>query len=383
VSELVTLCRTCANLRGCSLLVAGGSFDSSKIFTEKSPRLCDSWVEISDAAKEGRARAYKIGRDASLRAIHEMKEEEDNMDVVPDFRAMVREGMTVAERSEQLRYETDADGVVLESEDGQKTIRSAFPLRKYASDPDGPVKKPNRTVMFMPPDQLIDVIVKAEVEAGWVIKIPGSKKKKPATPMKALAERKDKEQPMAETKRIQLRKPVGGGATAGGATAAPASNGTGKVASPATGKKRAATAAKPAESNGKASAVPSKASGESNKAAAAPTGDITKALAPILKSLESLNKRIDEVAAGLEAVQAKGIENTTILHDVLMQKINTVYMGLVALAQGKEIEVPESPDDNSLLEDGNNISWYVEGAGDGEAADDTVEEDGDGEAGNE
>lgn len=377
MSTLVTLCMTCANLRGCSLLVGAGGFDSSKVITEKNPRLCDDWVEINDAAKEGRARAFKIGRIASLRVIHEMTEEEGNMDVVPDFRAMVREGMTVADRAEQLRYETDAEGNVLEGEEGQKTIRSAFPLRKYASDPSGPVAKPNRTVMFMPPDQLIDVIVKAEVEAGLVVKLTGTKKTKQATPSKALAERKDEEQPMAETKRITLRKPVSGGATAsggGGKTVAAPANGGGKVASPATGKKRAVAggggAVAKTETNGKpASTVPAKAQGE-GKAAAAPSGDVTKALAPILKKLDGIEKKLDEVVSGLEAVQAKNTEGITILHDVLMQKINNVFMGLVALAQGNEIEVPENPDENSLLEDGNDINWYVEGAA-AEGGDDT------------
>jgi hypothetical protein len=387
--EAVTLCVTCANLCGCPLLVNEAKkkpFDPELVITEDRPRTCDQWEEISDAEAAGRARAYEIGGLGVLHAIHQSLElglEEERMDEIPDFTSMIRDGMTVAEREEQLRFETDSAGAVIVDDAGQKIPRSAFPLRKYAADQDGPLKKPNRVVMFWPTDQLIDQLLKAEVEAGW-IKDDGSKRtKKRATPKKAEPERKDEEE-MAEAKKpIQLRRPVSSG---GGKAETPSANGaTSKVASPATGKKRIASplAGKKAaatEEKEEKSSVPAKASKGAGTAEGSSAPDISKqlekALAPLVKELAGIKEELAELK-GIVATDERLTMGFTVLHDVLMQRITNNLIQVHKLLASEEADVPDDPNEFSLLskedDDGNRLTIFAYLEGD-EGGDEAQEE---------
>ena len=334
--DLVGVCRTCDRLPGCPLLMTNNEFDPEKT-VERSGRACDEWSEMHPHLLPSRLKILELADIEGVRAIHMFytKEEEDQMHETPDFASMLREGMTASEREEQLRYETDSKGRPLLDEKDAKIPRSAFPLRKYAADPGGPVQKPNRTVMFWSQDQLIDAILKAEAAAGL---IQGKvTKRKAAAPAAAPAR---KEEPMAEVKRtIALRRPVTTQKSA--EEEAPAETpAASKVSTPATGKRKVVTKA----SNG--SAVPSKANDEA-PAAAAPAD--SKAIEALKKEVEGLKKSNADVLAALGELRQLVIDIGTIQHDVFVQQIKNVLIQTSNLLTEQAAEIPESADEASLL----------------------------------
>jgi hypothetical protein len=220
--------------------------------------------------------------------------EEGDMNDIPDFAGMLREGMTRAEREEQLLFETDEEGnIKLDEHTGKKIPRGSFALRAYAVDPDGPVKGDPGILMFWKTPQIVEAILKKE---GFTKK-GGKAKTKAASPPK-----KEEEEEMAEAqarKKVVLRRNAN---TAGGKgekedktpakVKAKANGANGKVAKPATAKKRAA-AEEPEEKTSKG-------------------GD---------KALTRLEAKVDEL-------QKTIVMAVTLLHDVMQQKFSETQVGI-------------------------------------------------------
>jgi hypothetical protein len=115
----------------------------------------------------------------ALDAVHalprpKIMEQEDTVAV--DFARMAGKGVTYTERAAQLRYMTNDNGELLLDDNGQKIPRLTYELRKYATDPNGPVKAKETVVLFWTPAQLVKEILEAEKNSGTVIS-PGDKKK--------------------------------------------------------------------------------------------------------------------------------------------------------------------------------------------------------------
>jgi hypothetical protein len=221
-----------------------------------------------------------------------MYEDEDMTAEVPDFAGMIHEGMTNLERDHQLRFE--------QAESGDEFPRNSFPLRRYASDPDGPLAKTPDVVMFWSVDQLIKELIKSEIEAGWITKAKKPKKKK--------------EEPMGRT--ILINK-ASGGPKLGGGSKAPGKALGGKVASPATAKKKAPKKAAPAPkapSNGHADPT------DLLELVAQALGPILEEITALRQENAALSEAIEAVSAKVSATSERSTKVTTVLHDILISK---------------------------------------------------------------
>lgn len=175
-----TLCRTCRFLSGCPLLVKGHEgFQEERLSTDERPRFCPRWEPTGYREATMRLRLLEEIGIGGLRAVHtipkqEITEQEDEVTV--DFLKMAGDGVTHSERAAQLRYETDEKGEILLDEEGNKRPRLSYDLRKYATDPKGPIKAKETQVLFWTQSQLVNEILAAEKQAG-VIVTPQEKKK--------------------------------------------------------------------------------------------------------------------------------------------------------------------------------------------------------------
>jgi hypothetical protein len=261
---------------------------------------------------------------SALRVLHKMNiltkhqgEEEitDEMSVeIPDFAGMLREGMTSAERNEQLRYETDDDGnVILEDlgdEEPFKRPRPTYQLRKFACDPEGYVQLNHSAGMFWTQDDLIRHILKIEIENEYVIK---SKKSKPAKAGTSSIKETDT---MPAGRRVLTRKTKAAGKAGGKKTAGKGPKAGGKSASrvgrpPA---KRGPTKAAKGDDGPSGLPPPAidlEAFGEDLQVKVGEA--IAAATEPLVETIQELQQ---QVAANLDAV--------TVLHDLLAQTAGTM-----------------------------------------------------------
>lgn len=232
-------------------------------------------------------------------------EKEEEMGEIPDFAGMLYDGISVSERESQLRYETDDDGNLLADDDGKSIPRGTFPLRKYITDPKGPIQNVPDVVMFWTTSDLIRAILRKEKELGWVITDGMAKKQKQKgskVPTKATrTPRKKEEKASMPRKRIVLRRGKDGDGNGGDG---------GKTDKPATNKRRKKTTTEDTGSNGDATT-----DGLEEAVEAA----LKRQLAPFKKALEKLGKLVEEKTSELDDRLATGL---TILHDVLVQKLN-------------------------------------------------------------
>lgn len=279
---MTTYCITCANLPGCRLVQsADGVCDIDLLITEDRPVHCSDWSSLDSMDLRVRATIFENCGIGGLRAINQAPEilrgqqEDEDMSEVPDFINMITEGMTLDEREHQLRFEET---------EGEPLPRNSFPLRKYASDPEGPLAKPTDVVMFWSVKQLIQAILKAEFEAGWITKPKVTRRKK---------------EDMA-TKKITIRKPTSV-KSKGKASKVPAKAG-GKVGQPATRKK----------------VIPQEVeeSGESSEGIEA---IISAALHPLMQAVAELKKGQVGIANQLKEVGNDATTAVTALHDVVIK----------------------------------------------------------------
>ena len=188
-------CISCSNLRGCIYLTSPrGEMVMERIFTEETAHECEGWSAIGHREKEVRERVYQISGNGCLRALfllppdstyrlREVEKEEARMiEDTPDFKALLRAGMSTAEREEQLLYETDDEGnfICEQDNDGNEVRRPrpGYQVKNYACTPDGEIGLDNRVGLFWPTKEVIKHVLAREVELGWITKSKAKKAKK-------------------------------------------------------------------------------------------------------------------------------------------------------------------------------------------------------------
>jgi len=337
-----TTCLTCRHLNGCEILRdSKGIFILERIITEDSDRNCSDYIPVGEretAVRSVLANKFGIGALRGINKLHQMvleDEELESMEESVDFESLIKEGMTTEERKDQLRFETDDAGDTKLDKDGNPKPRLTFTLRKYATDPEGPVREPPDKVLFWTAEQLITVIVKAELEEGLLIKSSKSKKSKASK----TSTKKKEESDMAakKVKRRVIVRGKGKGAVPRKAGGEGAEEKGGKVASPPTGKrKRRSKKAKEA-----AEEKP-----QVEETTEAPAFDVEALKEEIVGDLKMhIDKKLEEavnaIEANLDAFRQRNSENLTSLHDVLLGFVNDKMNELVIQIAGTDEELEE------------------------------------------
>jgi len=313
-------CISCAALLGCKLLSdTKGKFVPERVV--KSPDECSSWVEVGALQKRVRDTMYGLQGENSLRVLHQLPDivmkplmEQEGLDEmivdVPDFAGMLWEGMTSAERDDQLRYETNENGSVTIDEDGNKRPRSTLVLRKFACDPESHIQLDHSVGMFWSTDQVIKHILAVEVEQGLLIRAKKSKQEK-QEPVKPAAKAAQKETKMAGKRVLITPK--------GKAAPAPA------AAAPSPGPKTGGKVARPPARRG---APPAQVE-EQEAAVQAPDVDLAAMAEDIaLKVAENVNniliEKVNVLQGRLDELEVNLLDAITIMHDMLVQTGGTM-----------------------------------------------------------
>ena len=184
--DLLPICLYCDHVMGCPLLAdREGRLDLDLVITREHFWKCPEWTPIGPVQKATRDRAYAITGIGAVRTLFELpelaangiKQAEKEMQMLAEttkhFTDMLRQGMLSSERDTQLRYEADDVGNIIRiNEEGEDVLRARpdFELKRYASDPDGPIKLSHTQILFWTVDQVIDAIIRKEIELGWLTK---------------------------------------------------------------------------------------------------------------------------------------------------------------------------------------------------------------------
>ena len=111
-------------------------------------------------------------KDLILKEMEEARMQGDT----PDFVGMLRQGMTTEEREEQLRYEVDAQGSIVLDDAERPIYRPCYQLKQFVTGEDSHVKLELPVVWFWTTYQLVEDILKVEVEQGLITKVKKQKK---------------------------------------------------------------------------------------------------------------------------------------------------------------------------------------------------------------
>jgi len=339
-------CQYCKNILGCPHLGdEHGRFVAEKVITADNPRDCRGFAEIGDREKQGvRERLYGLSGLGYLRTLHELPNilmdglrqgEKDELmyEEKPDFQnpKLLYEGMPVSEREEVLRYETDEEGQVIVETDSEgnevKRARPSYHLKQYAIDEEGPIRLNHSVCWFWTTNQLVDYILKAELEAGILFKEKKSRAANDRATPKLPPATQERETKMTDGKRVRVTrgggskgaaKPAAGRVNPKRATPKPAAGNTstgggggggGRVARPARGK----TAAAPQT--------------EAEAPAGAPTGDlgdVKEMLAELKEMVTELKAENAELKAQITDLRETVIDTITIFHDIMAQTAGTL-----------------------------------------------------------
>jgi hypothetical protein len=216
VTRQIKTCQYCDAIMGCPHLRGqDGQFVPEAVITELNFRECPDWTTVGTLQRETRDKMYSYCGGGYLKALFELpgvalsslrqteKEieemEQRQIDETPDFFSMIVQGMPSSERENQLRYE---DEVVID-ENGNDVLRARpdFQLKRYASDPNGPVKLDALQILYWDINQVISEILKAEIALGYL-----TKDKKPKMPAVTLAEPEPQQEnvEMPAAKRVRV-----------------------------------------------------------------------------------------------------------------------------------------------------------------------------------
>jgi hypothetical protein len=371
-------CLDCKRLLGCPYLVSDNSFSENLLIVSDSPRECPEFEEVGAREKIVRDRMYKGFGMGYVRTLHSLPEllmegvrrgEEDELmyENIPDFQgpALLRPGMSTLEREDVLRHETDDEGRVIVEQDelgvGHKLARPGYHYKAYASDPDGPIKADKNVTMLWNNNQVIEHILKVEVDAGLLQKV--KKTPKASQPEENQEEKKTMPRSVTATRTIRTAAPTT-------PAAAPAKAPAAKAAAPAAipGVRRATPKAAPAAPVARA-AVPAPAAAPAPGAGrvanpparrAAPTATVAtgrpaatapvqaavaapKAAAPSVtpEMLDAAVHRVvdplfAELLTAVKAGQQTTIECATIIHDIAGQT-------------GGTFQIPKTDEDGNQL----------------------------------
>lgn len=311
-------CLYCKNIAGCPLLSdAKGTYVPERVITSSNFRECSDWEPINSMQSEVRKSLSGIQGDNTFRILHRIGtiiNEEDGDEMIedmPDFAGILREGMSAADREEQLRYETDEEGnVILEEVEGAepfKRPRPTYQLRKFACDPEGYVKLDHSAGMFQTQDWLIRHILKIEIENGLI-----TKTKKTKTPAQERAKKEEKD--MAVGRKVLTRKGKGGkaGGDAPKGPKGPKPSGTGVRKPP---KKPGATRDAGDEAPTSLPDVPAFDAEALVEELQVKIGETVQA---------AVAEKFDEVMAQVEKARSDLMDAITIFHDLMIQTGGTM-----------------------------------------------------------
>lgn len=338
-------CIDCSNLPGCRLLRSSARklvLNERKILLRGAGETCTEFEPLSDAETrvrntfdemvalpEGMAVETLFYRESE--SVQDPEIEEEEVEDIPDFQAMLWDGITVEEREEQLKYVTD-DGQTFEAldDEGSKVPRGSFPLRNYLIHV---LDIPAEVVGFWKTKELIDAILHKEHELGLIVKESKKESKKMPKMMKGLNKRK-----AAQTEAEETNETTGAEETTSG---------------PATAKRTPAK--KKTTSKRGTSKAMAKADAEEAAPAALDLGPLTELIEAKFAELE---KRID---AKLEEATNTSVVATTLLHDAMITKVDTK---IGELAECAGIEGVAEHDEEELLytgDDPQTVLAYAEG----------------------
>lgn len=198
-------CLTCSNLTRCSQLVVNDRFDYKRLVTEDSNEECTRWAPIGVKEQVIRKALFEDYGLGALQAVHMLPTivtSEANMEDVeiPDFREMLKKGVTHKEREQQLKYETDKNGNFVLDPKGEKIPRMSYGLRSYATS--NAIGLDSRTIVFWSPPEIIKVVMDKEKELGLIL-TPSEKKKMAVNNEPS----KEKTMPVSVPKRVMFRTP--------------------------------------------------------------------------------------------------------------------------------------------------------------------------------
>jgi hypothetical protein len=215
--DLVPICQYCDRIIKCRHLGDdAGKFVLERVVTRENFRACPDWAPVGHLQKPVRDRLYNYSGTGYLRTLYELPElildgvrqgemDELMLEDIPDFRSLLYQGINTTQREEQLRYEHDEQGgIIAINEDGNEVCRArpVYQLLAYAADPEGPVKANKQKILFYSTNEAIDLILRAEVDQGLVIK-----DKKPKAP--TISERPQPVEAGRETEAMPTQAPAG------------------------------------------------------------------------------------------------------------------------------------------------------------------------------
>jgi hypothetical protein len=182
-------CQYCKNLLGCPLLVGDhGYFDADRLLLQETDRGCSRFEEIEGARERSvRDWGYSHLGVGYFRALYSLPEiamddlrqgERDELmyENMPDFQhpTLLWEGMTTTQRKELLRWQTDENGSIVVEVDNERVehqlARPEYHIKSYACSPDGPIKVDKAVAWAWNIEQVIDHVLKREVELGLIVK---------------------------------------------------------------------------------------------------------------------------------------------------------------------------------------------------------------------
>lgn len=382
-------CLYCDAIQGCPFLKdQGRQFSQHRVIQPDKTEECTGWTPLSGPRqKDVRDRLYEVTGPGSIRVLFslndaaasdlkQMEEEEHEMMQTIDLASIIPEGMTVSEREFQLRHLTDEEGNVTGDDDGEPVVRPSYELRNFAISPDYHVKLERDVGLFWSTKQVVDHIIKAELEQGLITK--DSKKGSPNLATGSAPTSKPREtKKMAAGKRVILRR--------GGKGAAPKADEpkktTGK-ATTTTGAKKGKTVVKKGKAKGTS---PAKAAAPAEEAAA-PVGDfdmeaLVDALVPrvsevVENRIKEIDAKLNEVIAYIEDAKAASTDGITLLHDVMAQSImamngniNSLAGNLIKALTEEDAEIDWEPCEielnGDLFDEDNKILAYIPEEGEG------------------
>jgi hypothetical protein len=215
--DLVPICQYCDRIIKCRHLGdEAEKFVLERVVTRENFRACSDWTPVGHLQKPVRDRLYNYSGTGYLRTLYEMPDlildgvrqgemDELMLEDIPDFRSMLYEDITSTKREEQLRYEHDEQGgIIAINKDGKEVYRARpdYQLKAYASDPEGPVGANRQKILFHSANEVIDLILRAEVDQGLVIK-----DKKPKAP--TISEQPQPVETGEETEAMPQQAPAG------------------------------------------------------------------------------------------------------------------------------------------------------------------------------
>lgn len=184
-------CRYCDALRQCPYLSDSvGGFVPERLITQDAQRDCDRWSPITPRQDSFRRRLCEssafvgamkfvhsdlpemLMKDLILKEMEEARMQGDT----PDFAVMLRQGMTTTEREEQLRHEIDDQGNIALDDSGRPIYRPCYQLKQFVTSEGSHVKLDLPVVWFWTTNQLVDHILRSEVEQGLLTKVKKQKK---------------------------------------------------------------------------------------------------------------------------------------------------------------------------------------------------------------